>query len=771
MERQKQKHLQFRVSTALKSIIGKDLINDKYIAVFELVKNAYDAGAKRVDITFENVNLPNSKLTIEDDGKGMDLSDIKDKWLFIAYSEKKKDNRQEFLKQESKKDDYRDLIKRTAAGAKGVGRFSCDRLGGKVNLKSKTIQDMEINCLSIDWSEFEVDDEREIKEVNVPYFNVPANGLTHGTVLEICELREQWKRTDFLTLKRALMKLVNPENDLSNDNFEIYLNVVSELHEDNGKTRDNEKVNGKINNDIIEKLGLKTTNIEVNISEDGKMITTELWDRGEFIFEFKEENRKYTKLRNIKFKLLYLNRSAKYNFSLVMGITPVNYGSVMVYKNGFRIYPYGEPGEDLFYIDRRKSQGRNRYLGTRDIIGRILILGENSEFTETTSRDGGFVLNETVNMFYDFFTRRVLRTLERYVVDVINWGDPEKEEFEQGVEQGLLPEDVAEKILEQFAGYSNTKRNDLISFKYNENIIEKINEKKSEGVEASVQKIINIANKSDNDVLVQLADRVKRDTHKLLQQKREADAELESTKDKLEVAHKEISIRKEQNYFLEQAVNKNEKYLLNGMHLAFTYSEGARGSLGDLMDALRKNDFKKELVWQYASEIMVNIQKINKISEYAIKGNFNLKSTEVENDLRDFISQYVRMSKYRGISIKVDSDLYEDYKCVFDVSSIGIILDNIVSNAKKAGATNLQIRFWKEKDIMFISFKDDGKGLDPMIKTPDVIFDLGVTTTKEQGGNGIGLNHVKMLVEDMNGRVTINQQCKNGFELIVGIER
>ena len=50
MELQNRKNLQFRVSTALKSIIGKDLINDKYIAVFELVKNAYDAGAKRVDI-------------------------------------------------------------------------------------------------------------------------------------------------------------------------------------------------------------------------------------------------------------------------------------------------------------------------------------------------------------------------------------------------------------------------------------------------------------------------------------------------------------------------------------------------------------------------------------------------------------------------------------------------------------------------------------------------------------------------------------------------
>lgn len=77
MELQNRKNLQFRVSTALKSIIGKDLINDKYIAVFELVKNAYDAGAKRVDIIFENVNTLNSKLIIKDDGKGMDLPDIR----------------------------------------------------------------------------------------------------------------------------------------------------------------------------------------------------------------------------------------------------------------------------------------------------------------------------------------------------------------------------------------------------------------------------------------------------------------------------------------------------------------------------------------------------------------------------------------------------------------------------------------------------------------------------------------------------------------------
>ena len=771
MSLQKQEHLQFKVSTALKSIIGKDLINDKYIAVFELVKNAYDAGATRVDITFENVNSSDSKLIIKDNGKGMNLSDIRDKWLFIAYSEKKKENRKEVLQQDLDRDDYREHFKRKTAGAKGVGRFSCDRLGAKVILRSKTKTDISVNCLSIDWSEFEANDEREIIEIQVPYYEEPASDYDKGTILEICELREPWKRSDFLMLKRALMKLINPENELANDCFEIYLNVSSELRDDRGKKRDNEKVNGKIKNDIIEKLGLKTTNIEVQISEDGQTITTEIWDRGEFIFKFKEKNHKYNKLKDIKFKLLYLNRSAKHNFSLVMGITPVNYGSVMVYKNGFRIYPYGEPGEDLFYIDRRKSQGRNRYLGTRDVIGRILILGENNDFMETTSRDGGFVVNETVNMFYDFFTRRVLRTLEKYVVDVINWGDPEREEYEHGVEQGLLPEDVAGKILEQFAGYSNSKRKELISFEFSENLIETINEKRSTGVEASVQKIISIANKTENDVLRELADKVKKDTYKILQQKKEADKELESAQVELEVAQKELDIRKEQNYFLEQAVDKDDRFLLEGMHLNLTYSEGARSSLYDLIDALHEMHIDNEIVQQYISEIMMNIQKINKTSEYAIKGNFSLKSTETENDIRDFIVQYVAMTKYRGINIQLNSDANEKYMCVFDVSSVGIIVDNIVSNAQKAGATLLQIQFKNtEKDIV-ISFSDNGKGLDLMIKNPDTIFELGISTTKEQGGSGIGLNHVKSLVEDMNGCVTVNQQCENGFELIVRIKR
>jgi DNA mismatch repair ATPase MutL len=77
--------LQFKISAALKSIIGRDLINDDFIAVFELVKNAYDAHASHVEIIFEKTKDTFTKITIMDNGKGMNYDDLINKWLFVAY--------------------------------------------------------------------------------------------------------------------------------------------------------------------------------------------------------------------------------------------------------------------------------------------------------------------------------------------------------------------------------------------------------------------------------------------------------------------------------------------------------------------------------------------------------------------------------------------------------------------------------------------------------------------------------------------------------------
>ena len=130
--------LHFKVNAAIKNIIGKELIYSDNIAVVELIKNSKDAGAQEANIVFKNENdLFNGSIIISDNGKGMSLSEIKEKWLNIAYSEKKKHPD--------------DII---YAGNKGVGRFSCDRLGSSLILLTKSA-DGDYIKLNINWQDFE----------------------------------------------------------------------------------------------------------------------------------------------------------------------------------------------------------------------------------------------------------------------------------------------------------------------------------------------------------------------------------------------------------------------------------------------------------------------------------------------------------------------------------------------------------------------------------------------------------------------------------------
>ena len=85
----KQEKLTFRISAGLKNLIGRDLISDKFIAIFELVKNAYDADSTKVDVSFNLGEAGISQIVISDNGSGMSYDDIINKWLFVAYSEKK----------------------------------------------------------------------------------------------------------------------------------------------------------------------------------------------------------------------------------------------------------------------------------------------------------------------------------------------------------------------------------------------------------------------------------------------------------------------------------------------------------------------------------------------------------------------------------------------------------------------------------------------------------------------------------------------------------
>lgn len=413
--------LQFKISSALKDLVGKDLITSDNVAIFELVKNSYDAYASKVEITFAD-----DKIIIADNGKGMSFDEIDNKWLFLGFSEKKDSS-----DVDDKQHSYRDNIKRYYAGAKGIGRFSCDRLGQFMTLTTCIEGSNIADRIYVDWKEFEKDQNIEFKDVTIGHetVNVPSNipqQMGHGTIIEITGLHDEetpWTRKHLLELKRSLEKLINPISETNDFAIEIF--CKREETEDKklieeGKGYDRDIVNGILKNSIASIIKLKTTQIDVRV--DNNVITTTLSDRGVDIYRIREENKDYKLLEDATVTLSFLNRAAKYNFSRIMGVEVVNYGSVFLFRNGFRILPFGETGDDSWGLDFRAQQGYNRYLGSRDLLGRVDIHTERvDELKEVSSRDGGLVDKPMARQVMKLF-ETAHRRLERYVAGVL-WGE------------------------------------------------------------------------------------------------------------------------------------------------------------------------------------------------------------------------------------------------------------------------------------------------------------------------------------------------------------
>ena len=758
--------LSFRVSAGLKNIIGRDLISDKYIAIFELVKNSYDAGAYEVDISFVTTDAGQNQIIISDNGCGMTYTDIVEKWLFVAYSEKKTHNR--------KKTSFRDEIKREVAGAKGVGRFSCDRLGALLTLITKTETETSANKVEVNWNKFELDDTQEFMSIPVQYSTIEAlpSGFSKGTTLIVDALRENWSRDDLLRLKRSLMKLISPDADKGELPFDIELIVPSERENDNkvlnktGINPDRDIVNGVIHNDIFEKLNIKTTSIEVNISEDGQLITSKLTDRGEYIFSFVEKNRNYYGLRDISIVVFYLNQSAKVSFTRQMGgVTPKNYGSVFIYKNGFRINPYGEPGQDFFGIDQRKAQGWKRFLGTREIMGRISIKGDNDQFLETTSRAHGFIQTPAVDMLADLFLEKVLKVLEKYVVNLINWGEPLKSD----PQHTISPNEIGEQIISQFITSVDSK--DIVSVDYNPDILTKSNTQGSQdSISMSLKKLESAAERTQDTGLINLTQTLKRRTKSLISHNIQLEEENAEKAKELAKAKTEGLVRERQVYFLKGAANQNVTNLVNGFHSIYTLTDASRGNISYLRELIAPMDLeKKDFILSIVGQIQQANEKAHKLADLAIHGNQSLKQSG-PHSLNDFIRQYIDA----GFAIEgLKYELVQDnraFDCKFDSSSIGIIIDNIASNSVKAGATILQISLEERGKFVEIAFSDNGIGLAENIN-PQSLFEWGFSSNRQKKGYGIGLYHIKQLVDEMNGTVEIDTTYRRGFKLIVRLKK
>jgi signal transduction histidine kinase len=736
----------FRISSALKTIIGRELITDDFVAVFELVKNAFDAHARNVEIRFEGLTTNSPKLIIQDDGKGMTADDIDNKWLFVAYSAKREGTEDDAV---GKPKDYRDKIakERTFAGAKGVGRFSCDRLGRYLNLYSRAKCSGSFEHLEVDWQDFEADSTKEFVDVSmnrdsptkIPY------QIKSGTILEITGLREDWDRDRLKKLRDSLRKLINPNQDNDANRFSVTLVVQEEEAQDKKEDEPRDRVNGRIKNFLFEELGVRTTEIHCEVDEDGKQITTTLTDRGTLIYRVVEEC-PFDHLQNVRIHLFALNRSAKIHFRKVMGVPNVQYGSVFLYKNGFRVHPLGEEGDDRLGIDRRKQQGMSRYLGTRDLSGRIEIFGGNSSFKETSSRNSGFIDSPEWRELVGFFRDYALRRLEMYAVDVIKWGNPV-----QGSDEELMPTDVKGQILEVINRL--TKAPDVLDVEYDPNLLDFLSERQSTSVTTALANFKKIAAKSGNEKLRREVARTEKRVKALATAKEEAETEAQKARREKALSEKQLAAEKQKNVFLLATAADPDLQRLHLEHWIGIVAPKMGKSISTLIKEVKgeKPDHEKLLVG--LTKLQKSVAELVKASRVATRADFSMQYPTRRMDLSRYIFEYLTsdvIDKTDQLKFEVINNSKPLVKMIRPIE-ISILFDNIVSNAEKAKARQMRFLMESEGSSLRIHIANDGEKVPKPMQ--DQLFTLGISG---RGGSGIGLYTCKEIVNSMGGEISFD---------------
>lgn len=832
--------LKFDVKTGMKNIIGRDLITDDFIAIYELVKNSYDAYADYVKISFRK-----NEIIISDNGKGMSKDDLEKKWFAVAYSAKKDNTEDKDLKRDSHLNNLKS--RRFYAGAKGVGRFSCDRLGEDLELITSKINSNITFKVNVDWREFEKDAQQSFGSVEIPFEEIESKNIFpqskhHGTILKVKNLNSTWDKQKLQELRRSLEKLINPFSKVNLFKIEIVAEEFIELDKNSGN---NLKINGVIDNSILKVLDIKTTQIDLSLK--GDTITTKIIDRGTLIYHIDEPNNYEAIINDLEINLYFLNRSAKINFGKLMDIEPINYGNVFLFKNGFRVQPYGNVGDDSWKIDNRKQQGYNRFLGTRDLFGKVDLISKNvAEFKEVSSRDGGLVETSGKRLLFEILYDKALKRLERYVVGVL-WG----EAFAR--KNYFLDANTASKYREQLSSdkdkdtYEDALGNigskiDFVNLiktlsddkeikiiDYNKDLVSFVNEKLDVVQPKFIAELEKIAEKTNDKVLLNQVKLTEDNFNKLAKEKDDAEkreeeerkrrieaekqaeiekqkreeaerkqkeeeekrrkAELETLKKEKERAEAELAkIKAEQRAKEEKEKSKDLSEKLNIETKKNQYLNATRKTLSDDAEQLvhsidlyvgNASTYINELITSNISDeiktklysIKSNIDKAIKVSQIIIKSNFDYKFTNQRVNLPKYISEYLEdlSVSFKGLKVKTVNVI--DKFVLINPIEIDIILDNLVSNSRKANAKEVMVEFKINGNKLEIYYYDNGDGMpENLVKNSQAIFELGVRESKSKG-SGIGMFDVKKRVNSLKGTIDFignNEKLKGAcFKIVI----
>jgi len=393
-----QDRVRFSIDAGVIDRLGQELVARQETAVSELVKNSYDADATEVKLTFVDSNEVGGILIIEDNGSGMTRDELVNGFMKISSTGKV---------HEPESPNY----ERKRAGQKGIGRFAVQRLGVRLVITTQVKGSEKALTLDINWNDYQQDKNllsisNELKEKDKLKDN--------GTTLVISGLRDKWTTAAVKRVYKYISDIIQPYplSKLTNDSdkkFDPGFNASFSKIENDKETviADESKMVFEHALAVMEGY-IDESGIGIYTFDSNKIELNEIDSIGN---DPEDNTTPFSLLKNIRFRAYYFiygkNLIPKGQETSIRTMARKE-GGIRLYRNGFRVLPYAEQGDDWLKLD--ESAGKRSLLAphsNNNFFGFVEMKDDDNQFIETSSREG-LIKNEAFVQLQNFVYRTIM---------------------------------------------------------------------------------------------------------------------------------------------------------------------------------------------------------------------------------------------------------------------------------------------------------------------------------------------------------------------------
>jgi len=359
-------NFQFEIDASLLFQLGEQLVARRSVALAELIKNAYDADATKVTVLLENVTQPYGTIIVDDNGTGMTFDAIRKHWMRIATNDKVRNP-------------ISPVYGRPRTGAKGIGRFAVRRLSNNLTLDSVAKREDGIKeriTVTFDWQKrFKAG--QTLTEIPVTYERtIVEDSKPTGVMLYLENVREVWNKEDIAELQRDLLSLASPFPEEYTENNKSTITVPELGYQlDPGFKVDLEipefpDYEGELGEQFLAAAwGVLTGYVDNQGIPGYHLKIREPQEQLDFI----PTDEEFKNLASARFRIHLFIYKSDYFDDFDFGVRDAQtlgreQGGVRIYLDGFRVFPYGDPGDDWLLLNERRARRTERLVVTEQLL-------------------------------------------------------------------------------------------------------------------------------------------------------------------------------------------------------------------------------------------------------------------------------------------------------------------------------------------------------------------------------------------------------------------